>query len=103
MTRATVTRTASSKPRGNRGAGHQRPIAVVMPVARPNGGDVVEDPGEQHDLAAARPERVAALLAELDRWRTACVALVPRLGPSGEGVAPDPDTLKRLRALGYVQ
>jgi hypothetical protein len=29
--------------------------------------------------------------------------LVPRFGPSGHGVAPDPDTLRRLKALGYVE
>lgn len=76
---------------------------LVIPGGAPRLFDVVADPGEQHDLASERPERVTALLGELDRWRTACAALVPRLGPEGEGIAPDPDTLKRLRALGYVE
>ena len=76
---------------------------LVLPAAPARLFDLATDPGEQRDVLADRPERAAALTAELDRWRTDCARLVPRFSPSGTGVAPDPDTLRRLRALGYVE
>ena len=66
--------------------------------------DLATDPGEQRDRAAADPTRVASLRAELDAWRTQCAALAQRLGPRGrDGEGPDAETLRRLRALGYVE
>ena len=58
--------------------------------------DLSVDPGEKHNLADERPDLVEELAAELEMIR-------------GEGVSterehhrPDPDTVERLRALGYV-
>jgi arylsulfatase A-like enzyme len=55
------------------------------------------DPGEQEDLAAAFPERVAPLRAALDRFLAAAVA--------GEtsGAELSAEEVELLRSLGYVQ
>jgi arylsulfatase A-like enzyme len=58
--------------------------------------NVATDPGELHDLAAVQPERLAALEAELD------VSITERPQPAPLAKS-DPDTLERLRALGYVE
>jgi Flp pilus assembly protein TadD len=58
--------------------------------------DVVADPSESRDIAAAHPEVVARMREGLDR----------AIGASGEAEsrrAPDPEAAERLRALGYVQ
>ena len=56
--------------------------------------DLAQDPGEEHDRAAARPDDVARLSAALAAMR------------SGERTASrsasDPQVAERLRALGYV-
>lgn len=39
--------------------------------------DVVDDPGETHDLSAERPEDVARLRARMAAWREATGALMP--------------------------
>jgi arylsulfatase A-like enzyme len=57
--------------------------------------DVVDDPREQRNLAAARPELVAQLSARLDRQ-------VRRAVRPSERVLLDEESLERLRALGYV-
>ncbi|HEX9792501.1 MAG TPA: arylsulfatase [Planctomycetota bacterium] len=44
--------------------------------------DLLDDPGEAHDLAAARPELVAELLAEYDAWFDSTCA------PEGEYLPP---------------
>jgi arylsulfatase A-like enzyme len=62
------------------------------------------DPGEHADRAAADPERVTALRAALERWRADCQSLAARFGPrSTDAETPDADTLRNLRALGYVE
>ncbi|MCW5891453.1 MAG: sulfatase [bacterium] len=65
--------------------------------------DLAADPGERVDRAAADPALVARLRAELDRWQAECARLAARLGPEGAGVAPPPDVMRQLRALGYVE
>jgi arylsulfatase A-like enzyme len=65
--------------------------------------DLATDPGERVDRAAAEPALLAQMRAELDRWQAECARLATTLGPEGEGVAPPPDVLKQLRALGYVE
>lgn len=65
--------------------------------------DLATDPGEHRNLAAHRPETVAALRALLEHRRVGCVRLAARYGPRGPGVAPSADALERLRALGYVE
>jgi arylsulfatase A-like enzyme len=57
--------------------------------------DLASDPGEQQDLAARAPERVAALKAELERFQAGERAGLP-------GMAPEDIDLDALRDLGYV-
>ena len=60
--------------------------------------DLAQDPGEQRDLMAERPELVAELRAELER-----------LSPASGETAPAPESAlseaerSRLRELGYVE
>jgi arylsulfatase A-like enzyme len=65
--------------------------------------DFVADPAEQHDLAAAMPERAASLRSDLLAWRQ---QLAER-GKAGAAAAPggsvDEETEKQLKALGYVK
>jgi arylsulfatase A-like enzyme len=59
------------------------------------------DPLDQHDLAAAHPEVVAALRAELERWRADAARLAL---PKADAAGPlAPEEAERLRALGYVE
>jgi len=60
--------------------------------------DLASDPGELADLAASRPEAVAALSALLDAY----VARSAR-APADEGAAPGEEALENLRGLGYIQ
>lgn len=56
--------------------------------------DLTEDPGEARNLAASRPRELELMKARLERLRA-----------NDRGIAPvkeDPETLARLRALGYV-
>ena len=79
-----------------------RRLRLLGPPVAPRGDeelyDLRADPDELHDLAAAQPERVAALRAELDRKLT---AFAPRMPPRAATV--DPELRSRLRALGYVE
>ena len=56
--------------------------------------DLRGDPGESRNLAAAQPERAAALRAILDR--------PPDVERTGSAAAESAETRQRLRALGYV-
>jgi len=50
--------------------------------------DLIEDPGESHDLAAQQPERVRTMRAKLEEWIKSCKHTVPRGGshsPSATG------------------
>ena len=61
---------------------------------RPELYDLAQDPGEQDDLAARRPDDVARLSAALAAMRAAERTAVR--------TASDPQVAERLRALGYV-
>jgi choline-sulfatase len=63
---------------------------------RPELYDLLTDPGEEHDLAAREPERVASMEAALE-------AALAANGERDSKQALDPETAERLRALGYVQ
>ena len=59
--------------------------------------DLASDPGEERDLAAARPEETRRLLELLDR-KVAALPLAPR-----SARAVDPRLRETLRALGYAE
>jgi arylsulfatase A-like enzyme len=59
--------------------------------------DLGADPGETSNLAAARPDLVAGLRAELDRWQREGGA-----GPGPAGFELDPVVEEALRELGYL-
>jgi arylsulfatase A-like enzyme len=61
--------------------------------------DVDADPGEQHDLTAAREGRVASLSRALDRWHLERRPPLPTNRPA-EGLSDE--EAERLRALGYL-
>lgn len=65
--------------------------------------DRSQDPWERENLAAGRPGELQTLRTKLARWRRGCRQLASELGPRGGLVAPDNETLQRLRALGYVE
>jgi arylsulfatase A-like enzyme len=66
--------------------------------------NAVADPGEHAALESPSDERTHALRAELDRWHAANLRLAKTLGPrAGDEVAPSPETVDQLRALGYVE
>ncbi|MEL7061933.1 MAG: sulfatase [Acidobacteriota bacterium] len=60
--------------------------------------DLIDDPGEQRDLAAIEPERRDALRRRLEELTAADRAPSPP-----PPVSLDPETEERLRSLGYVQ
>jgi arylsulfatase A-like enzyme len=60
--------------------------------------DLAADPGERRDLAAAHPDVVARLRAELDRWRSS----LPAPPPIRLYTSPDVELTRQLRSLGYV-
>jgi len=64
--------------------------------------DLGKDPGETHNLAAAKPEDTARLRAELRATRAEHEALRDRLGAEpAEGVL-SPEDVSALRSLGYI-
>ena len=64
--------------------------------------DLAADPGETVDIATGAPGRVAPVRATLAAW---VQTLEVPWGDAPEGVGPDvdPQTLQRLRELGYVE
>jgi arylsulfatase A-like enzyme len=58
--------------------------------------DLGTDPGEQKDVAAAHPDVVADLRAQLDRFKTAKKA-------TGGSVTLTPELEERLKSLGYAR
>jgi arylsulfatase A-like enzyme len=70
-------------------------------ISRSNGEirlhDLAADPAEDHNLYHPAHPRAAELLAELNRWLERNPLRVELQAP------PDPKTLDRLRALGYVK
>lgn len=59
--------------------------------------DLAEDPYEKEDLVDEKPERVAELLATLERIRA---SVEPAPAPT---FSTDPETIDKLRALGYIK
>jgi arylsulfatase A-like enzyme len=59
--------------------------------------DLANDPGEERDLAASEPGRLAALRKPIERWIAK--------GPIARENVPhlDAEAIERLRALGYLQ
>jgi arylsulfatase A-like enzyme len=64
--------------------------------------DLDADPGEHRNLLAERRAEAEAMRSALTSWRQDCRRLGAELGPRGVGAAPSADTLRQLRALGYV-
>jgi arylsulfatase A-like enzyme len=65
--------------------------------------DLAVDPAEQRNVVAEQPRALATMRGELARWREECRPLAERVGPRAEGAAPDEETKRRLKALGYLQ
>ncbi len=63
--------------------------------------DVANDPREREDLAAALPEQVTALTAELDSWLAEAKELANRFDRAGSAELSE-EELERLRSLGYI-
>ena len=60
--------------------------------------DLANDPGETHDLADTRPERVRELRRTVERWLA-----TQRGGANEPALSPDPAVERQLRALGYLE
>ncbi|HEY3190362.1 MAG TPA: sulfatase [Solirubrobacteraceae bacterium] len=91
----TIARTFESLRRG--------PLAYIVDGPDELLFDVAEDGGEHQNIAPTRPAEVGAMRAELAHWRESCQTASARLGAEGETVAPDAETQRRLRALGYIR
>lgn len=65
--------------------------------------DTSRDPGEQHPLAGAAEDVLAARRARKAAWEAECRARSSALGPSPLTAAPDEETQRELRALGYLE
>ncbi|HUG44146.1 MAG TPA: sulfatase [Acidobacteriota bacterium] len=61
----------------------------------------LEDPLNQHNLAESRPEIVQMLKERLASWKE--MAEAAQLPDADETEGLDPEELKRLRSLGYIQ
>ena len=79
---------------------------LIHNIKRPAGApefelyDHSQDPLDQDDLTAARPDMVERLRKELEKWRQrAAAAKLP--ADASQGVSAE--ELEKLRALGYVQ
>lgn len=80
--------------------GERKLIAAVMgDVQRRVLFDLRTDPGEQHDLASTEPGEATALATRLNDIRT----WAERHAAAGAAAAPNPDTERQLRALGYLE
>ena len=65
--------------------------------------DTHADPAEQRDLAPSEPAKLTALREELTQWRAGVAPLADRLRAHGTAAAPSAETMRQLRALGYVE
>ena len=59
------------------------------------------DPAEAKNLATQRPDVVKRQLAEIQQWIEAQKQIRQHLGAAGKSTM-DPQTLERLRSLGYI-
>jgi len=64
--------------------------------------DLEQDPAEQHDLAAAETLRAKYLLQQAMLQKSKNLALLARSSPQ-QIESLDPETLRHLRSLGYIQ
>ena len=66
--------------------------------------DLATDPGEQHDLAAAEPDRLASVRQERDEFLANTTRAWPLPAASGSAARDtlDAEALRQLEALGYV-
>jgi hypothetical protein len=62
--------------------------------------DLRADPLAAHDLAAAQPEQTRKLTQALAKWTNGRLWIHP---PKGLAAQNSEDTLKALKALGYVE
>jgi arylsulfatase A-like enzyme len=58
---------------------------------------------ETRDLAQEQSSTCGLARTEFKRWKKACARVAARLGPGSATVVPDAQTIKGLRALGYIQ
>ncbi len=68
--------------------------------------DLASDPGELHDLASQRAQRLRELATRLEAWREENRALRSQINIAGTGidrVVLDEEMKKGLEALGYIQ
>ncbi len=65
--------------------------------------DTAADPGETRDVGPEQPAALASMRARVRDWTAACAPLAARFAPHGPGVLPEADTVRQLRALGYVE
>jgi hypothetical protein len=67
--------------------------------------DLISDPTERNNLAAAKPEMVGMLKMMLNEWSDSCDLLNKAIigERQEEGSHLDSATVERLRALGYMQ
>lgn len=64
--------------------------------------DHAQDSEERRNLAAERAADLQTVRNELAGWQQECRRLAAEFGPRAEVVAPSDDTVRQLRALGYV-
>ena len=60
--------------------------------------DLMNDPGELHDLAETHPDLLQLLLEEIDVWD----AVAHMYSPEVDAIPLDARSLKKLKSLGYV-
>lgn len=63
--------------------------------------DISKDPNEKLDIRKNKPEIVNKLIMSLSRMKTICKKLNTQ--KSSKEVLPDPETIKKLKTLGYLQ
>jgi hypothetical protein len=84
-----------------RRAGTAKIEGTLKTIVNVNGSvetyNLAADPGETHNLAPSADSRRMA--AEIGAWRRS----LRGIDAAAPGRAVDPETLRRLRALGYVQ
>jgi arylsulfatase A-like enzyme len=79
------------------------PFTLILDGTRVQLFDRGVDPGEHQDIAGSEPARTKMLLTHLRRWQAECARRASTLQPrTGDSAGPDEDTVRRLRALGYV-
>ncbi len=60
--------------------------------------DLSHDPGEETNHLGTRPDIAGEMAARLEAWTERPREIIPN-----EDLTPDPETLERLKALGYIQ